>query len=183
MHTNRRACKRHGTMGLISSMWNGKSACIGVVEDVSATGILVSQIPSHYDEHSQKFFGIVHGPLQDFKLMLQAKWKSETKKEMYQMIGFKIVNPTLNWKKFLAATLATSLANDSFSDDGAENSMLTMDRKHNNAPAYEARPIFKRRNNHKEQDPYSIALFLAALISKNTTLTRGLEGDENRYNT
>jgi hypothetical protein len=152
-------------------MWNGKSACIGVVEDVSATGILVSQIPSHYDEHSQKFFTIVHGPLQDFKLKLQAQWRSETKKEMYQMIGFKIVNPTLKWKKFLAATLATSLANDS------------LDRKQNNSPAYEARPIFKRKNNNEEQDPYSIALFLAALISKNTTFTRGTEGDENRYST
>ncbi|MDO9040803.1 MAG: hypothetical protein Q7U64_00495 [Desulfocapsaceae bacterium] len=100
-------------MGLISSMWNGKSACIGVVEDVSATGILISQIPSHFDEHSRQYFTIVHSPFDDFKIMLQARWRSETKKEMYQMIGFKIVNPTLNWKKFLAKTLASLRVNDS----------------------------------------------------------------------
>ncbi len=182
MLMNRRACERHATMGLMSSMWNGKSACIGVIEDVSVTGIRICQIPSHFDEHSRKCFSIVHGPLQDFKLMLKAKWRSETKKEMYQMIGFQVVNPTVNWKKFLAVALASSGVNESSPDYGTENNMLRMDRKQNSSPFYESRPIVKRRTNNEEQDPYSIALFLAALISNNTTFARGKGGDgHHRY--
>ncbi len=95
-------------MGLLSSMWDGESACIGVVEDVSATGIRVSQIPSKFDKNSQECFTVVHGPLQDFKVMLHPSWRLETKKEMYQLIGFQVVHPTANWKQFVAATLKTS---------------------------------------------------------------------------
>jgi hypothetical protein len=138
-------------------MWNGNSACIGVVEDVSSTGIRVSQLPSHFDQHSRKCFIIVHGPLQDFKLTLQAKWRSETQKEMHQMIGFKIVNPTLNWKNFIEENLADSRVQDSL-------------------PSYQSRPIFKRRINNEGQDPYSIALFLAAMLS-NKTFAQGKGGN------
>jgi len=116
MLTNRRKCKRNATMGLMSIMSDGDSACIGVVEDVSATGIRVSQIPSRFSEHSQGYFGVVYGPLQDFKLKLQPKWRSEIKKNMYQMIGFQVVNPTPKWKQFLTVVLATSGVNDSLAD-------------------------------------------------------------------
>ncbi|MDD3814572.1 MAG: hypothetical protein PHZ02_07990 [Desulfocapsaceae bacterium] len=158
MHTNRRTSKRHATPGLISSIWNGESACIGTIEDVSTTGLRVSQIPSHFNEQSRKCFMIVHGPLQDFKLMLQSTWKSETKKEKAQMIGFKVVHPTLNWKNFLAVTLATIGVSDS-------------------SPLYKSRPTFKRRINNEGQDPYSIALFLAALLT-NKTFAQGKGGAE-----
>lgn len=157
MQTNRRASKRHATPGLISSMWNGKSACIGMIEDVSTTGLRVSQIPACFNEQTEKCFMIVHGHLQDFKLMLQAVWKSKTKKERYQMTGFKVVNPTRSWKGFLAVTLATTAVNDS-------------------APFYKSRPILKRRINKGGQDPYSIALFLAALLT-DKTVTQGKEDD------
>ncbi|MBU1453842.1 MAG: hypothetical protein KKD01_03865 [Proteobacteria bacterium] len=95
-------------MGLLSSMWDGESACIGVVEDVSATGIKVSQIPSRFDKYCQECFSVVHGPLQDFKIILHPSWKLETRKEMYQLIGFEVVNPAANWKEFIAATFANS---------------------------------------------------------------------------
>ncbi|MDD3813996.1 MAG: hypothetical protein PHZ02_05065, partial [Desulfocapsaceae bacterium] len=157
--------------------------CIGVVEDVSITGIRICQIPSHFGEHSQKCFSIMHGPLQDFKLMLKAKWRSETKKEMYQMIGFQVVNPTVKWKKFLAVTLASMGVNKSLPDYEAENSVLIMDKKRNSSPFDESSPACKRRNNNEEQDPYSIALFLAALISDNTTFARGKGGAGRRDST
>ena len=93
-------------MGLLSSMWDGKSTCIGIVEDVSDTGIRISQIPSHFNDHSQ-CLSIVHGPFQDFKIKLQPCWKSETKKEMYQLIGFQVVNPTAIWEQFITDALNT----------------------------------------------------------------------------
>lgn len=92
-------------MGLLSSMWDGESSCIGVVEDVSATGIRVSQIPSHFDKYCQECFIIVHGPLQDFKVILHPSWRLETRREMYQLIGFEVVKPAANWKHFVDATL------------------------------------------------------------------------------
>jgi hypothetical protein len=64
-------------------------------------------------------------------------------------------------------------------NDGAEDSMLTMDKKTKSSPLYESRPILKRINNN-EEDPYSIALFITALISHNTTCTHGKAGDETK---
>ncbi len=102
---NRRIRKRQATMGLLLSMWDGESSCIGVVEDVSADGIMVSQIPSHFDEDSQECVTLVHTPLKDFKLSLAPCWRIETKNEMYQKVGFKIVAPISNWEQFVNETL------------------------------------------------------------------------------
>jgi hypothetical protein len=108
MQMNRRVSKRQATMGLLSSMWDGKSVCIGVVEDISANGILVSQIPAHFDEDFHECFSIVHGPLQDLIVMVLPSWKADTKKEMYQLIGFEIVKPPANWEQFVSVTLETT---------------------------------------------------------------------------
>lgn len=108
MFMNRRGCKRNATLGLMSSMWNKDSACTGVVEDVSATGIRISQIPSQFGDHFQECLAVVHGPLQDFKLILHPKWRSEIKKNMYQMVGFQVMNPPLNWKQFPGVIFAKS---------------------------------------------------------------------------
>ncbi|MBU0946244.1 MAG: hypothetical protein KJ804_22500 [Proteobacteria bacterium] len=108
MQMNRRAGKRQSTMGLLSSLWDGKYACIGVIEDVSSTGIRVSQVPSYFDEYSQECLTVVHGPFRDFKVILQPSWKLETRKEMYQLIGFQVVTETVSWKQFAAVILKTS---------------------------------------------------------------------------
>lgn len=95
-------------MGILSSMWDGESACIGVVEDVSATGIRVSQIPANFDKDFQECLTIVHGPLQDFKVILHPSWRMETRRGMYQLIGFEVIKPAAKWKHFVDATLHSS---------------------------------------------------------------------------
>lgn len=107
MDMNRRKNERHETCGLMSSIWDGKSACIGVIDDVSTTGIKVSQIPSFIDLDSGKFFTIVHGPLTDVKMMLRLKWKKETQKDMYLSAGFQVLKPTYNWKQCINKSMDT----------------------------------------------------------------------------
>ncbi len=101
MEANRRVAERLATMGLMSSIWDGKSACIGVIEDVSATGLRVSQIPLHFGYRAEKYTSIVHGPNRDYKIQLQPCWKVETNSGMYKMIGFRIDNPSTPWKEFV----------------------------------------------------------------------------------
>lgn len=109
MQTDRRHNARQATdlMGLMSSMWDGKFACLGVVEDVSARGIRISQVPSHFDVHAHQCVSIVHGPCHDLHITLRPCWRSETKKAMYQLIGFRIVTPTVHWAKFIAETFVS----------------------------------------------------------------------------
>ena len=99
--TNRRVGIRHSTMGLLSGIYNGKSRCIGVVEDVSDFGIRVSQIPLHFDDHAGQCFSIVYGPQYDYNLALQPCWKIETSNGMYKMIGFRMENTPPSWKDFV----------------------------------------------------------------------------------
>ena len=106
MESNRRTNERHTTCGLISSMWDGKSACIGIVDDVSSTGIKVSNIPTFFDLNSQKYVSIVHGPHDDIIMVLRPSWKKETSKEKYFSAGFHVLKTTSNWKKFIAETMA-----------------------------------------------------------------------------
>jgi len=101
METRRRACERHETIGLMSSLWDGKTACMGIVEDVSPAGLKIAQVPTCFNDSRSRCFSIVHGPVDDFKILLQPRWKKSTRKGMYKCIGFKIEKPTADWKKFV----------------------------------------------------------------------------------
>ena len=101
MATNRRIAERHPTIGLISSIWDGRSTCIGVIEDVSSTGIRISQIPNHFADQAAKCFSIVHGLYGDYKVSLHPCWSKNTNRGMYKMIGFRIDNPANSWRDFV----------------------------------------------------------------------------------
>jgi len=103
MEQNRRAAERYSTRGLMSSIWDGKAACMGVIEDVSATGLRISQVPFHFDDHAPRCFSIVHGPHRDYTVLLQPCWRVETRRGMYKMIGFRVDNPPSLWQEFIKA--------------------------------------------------------------------------------
>ena len=61
---------RHKTLGLMSFISDGKSSVLGIVEDLSATGIKVGQVPLDFDESVQKCKAVIHGPTGDFTHVL-----------------------------------------------------------------------------------------------------------------
>ena len=105
MNINRRTHLRRDTMGLMSGLYNGKSACIGVIENISAAGLLISQIPLSFDVHVGHCVGTVFGPGQNLKISVEACWGKETNKGMYKTIGFHIPRPTKEWRDFFAESL------------------------------------------------------------------------------
>ena len=101
MDTNKRFDQRHATLGLMSSVSDGKNAFIGVVEDISVTGLRLSQVPSAFDDTVDPCFTIVKGPVRDFKVFLHPCWARISKPGMYKDIGFKIEDPPQSWKRFV----------------------------------------------------------------------------------
>ena len=99
--TNKRSSERHVTMGLMSTVSDGKSAYLGVVEDISATGVCVSQIPAVFDDTAEQCFTVVKGPSRDFKVVLHPCWAKATNRGMYKVIGFRIEEPSESWKQFV----------------------------------------------------------------------------------
>jgi len=89
------------TMGLMSTVSDGKAAYLGVVEDISATGVCVSQVPSVFDDTVDKCFTVVKGPSRDFKVVLHPCWARATNRGMYKVIGFQVEDPSESWKKFV----------------------------------------------------------------------------------
>lgn len=98
---NNRRYDRHQTLGMVSNLTDGKATVIGVVEDVSPTGLRISQVPASFNDNAPKCFTVVNGPVADFAISLQPKWMKVTNKGMYKMIGFEIKNPPENWKDFI----------------------------------------------------------------------------------
>lgn len=101
MVEDRRKSKRYQTPGLKSNISDGKSAFLVVVEDISTTGVGVSQIPAGFDEKVQKCLATVNAPLKDFKLNLSPRWVDLTNDGKYKRIGFQIDNPPDEWLRFV----------------------------------------------------------------------------------
>lgn len=114
METNRRLATRHNTLGLMSNVFDGRSAVLGVVEDISRTGLRVSNIPSSFKDSVETCYMVVNGPRNDFYLVLQPRWSHSTNRGMYKMMGFQIQDPPVEWEKFLSCVEGTREESDPF---------------------------------------------------------------------
>jgi hypothetical protein len=101
MKVNRRAEVRLESAGLMTSIFDGRSAVLGVVEDVSRGGMRVSTIPAAFKESVETCYAVVSGPWQDFHLALQPRWVHTTHRGMYKMIGFQIQHPPEGWTQYV----------------------------------------------------------------------------------
>jgi hypothetical protein len=99
--TNKRSSERHMTMGLMSTVSDGKAAYLGVIEDISATGVCVSQVPAVFDDTAEQCFTVVKGSPRDFKVVLHPCWAKATNRGMYKVIGFRIEEPSTSWEQFV----------------------------------------------------------------------------------
>lgn len=103
MNTNvdKRSCERHVTMGLMSTVFDGKDSYIGVIEDISNTGVCLSQVPAVFDDTADHCYTVLKGGGGEFKVMLHPCWARATNRGMYKIIGFAVEDPPQAWRKFV----------------------------------------------------------------------------------
>ena len=106
MGKDNRQKERHKTLGLMSFLSDGQSSVLGVVEDLSATGLRVSQVPLDFDDAIGECKAVINCPITDypggdFTIVLKPRWTKITNPGMYKPIGFQIVHPPDGWKKFV----------------------------------------------------------------------------------
>ena len=104
--TNKRSSERHVTMGLMSTISDGKASYLGVVEDISATGVCVSQVPAVFDDTAEQCFTVLKGSSRDYKVILHPCWARATNRGMYKVIGFRIEEPSESWEQFVEKVTA-----------------------------------------------------------------------------
>ncbi len=93
--------KRLETLGLMSFISDGKTSVLGIVEDLSVTGLRIGQVPLDFDDSVQQCKAVVHSPTGDFNMILTIRWVEETNKGMYKSIGFQIASPPDGWIEFV----------------------------------------------------------------------------------
>lgn len=101
MDKNNRISPRHKTLGLMSFVSDGKSSVLGVVDDLSASGLRIAQIPQDFDATVQRCKAVISSPSGDFTLTLKPCWVKETNRGMYKTMGFQIVDPPVEWTAFV----------------------------------------------------------------------------------
>ncbi len=114
MNANRRKGERHPTMALLSNIHDGRDLFLGVVEDISTTGLRVANIPAHFDDSVEQCVTLINGLAGDVKVTLRPCWVRATNRGMYKMIGFKIIDPPPEWTKFVRETMQTAPPEESF---------------------------------------------------------------------
>jgi hypothetical protein len=85
----------------MSVIIDGKSSILGVVEDLSARGVRVTQIPRDFDFTLPRCKAVINCPGGDFTLTLRTCWVKETNRGVYRTIGFQIVEPPAVWTAFV----------------------------------------------------------------------------------
>jgi len=85
----------------MSNVFDGRSAVLGVVEDISREGLCVSNIPSSFEDTIETCYMVVNGPHGDFYLALKPRWARPANKGMYKTMGFKIDRAPDTWTDFL----------------------------------------------------------------------------------
>lgn len=101
MITNRRAAVRLNGPGLMMNIFDGRSAVLGVVDDVSRSGMRVSAIPPSIAESLDTCYAVVNGAWKDFHLALQLRWDRAMPSGKYKMCGFQIQDPPAEWTRFI----------------------------------------------------------------------------------
>lgn len=101
LEENSRRSDRHDTLGLMSNISDGKSTYVGIVEDISSSGLRVSKVPVSFDDTVDRCYSVVTGPRNDLTIAIQPRWVQITNNGMYKMIGFQIENPPSNWTEFV----------------------------------------------------------------------------------
>lgn len=114
MENNRRLTNRHHTLGLMSNVFDGRSAVLGVVEDISRKGLRVSNIPASFEDTVETCYTVVNGPQKDFYLVLHPRWSFSTNRGMYKMMGFEIQDPPVEWDEFLKCVEGSKDKSDPF---------------------------------------------------------------------
>ena len=85
----------------MSFISDGKTSVLGIVEDLSVTGLRVGQVPMDFDDSVQQCKAVVHSPTGDFNMVLTIRWVEETNMGMYKSIGFQIASPPDGWIEFV----------------------------------------------------------------------------------
>lgn len=101
MTMNRRAAVRLEGPGLMLNIFDGRSAVLGVVDDVSRSGMRVSTIPPSFAQSVDTCYAVVNGAWQDFHLALQLRWARAMVLGKYKMCGFQIQDPPAEWTRFI----------------------------------------------------------------------------------
>lgn len=101
MSEERRKSKRFRSPGIKSNLSDGDSVFVVAVDDVSKTGLGVSQVPEGFDESVHPCFTVINTPLEDFTLILHPRWVDPGDHGKYKRIGFHIDDPPTEWVDFV----------------------------------------------------------------------------------
>jgi hypothetical protein len=85
----------------MSNIFDGQAKYVGIVEDISSSGVRISKVPASFDDTVDMCYSVVTGLKNDLTITLQPRWVQITNNGMYKMIGFQINNPPSNWTEFV----------------------------------------------------------------------------------
>ncbi len=105
--------ERLQTQGLMALISDGKNTFYSVVEDLSESGMRLSQVPQDLDESASHYSVVIESPAGDVRVSMKPCWLRVSKKGMYKTIGFRVHNPPDGWQN-LISSLANEESNLSF---------------------------------------------------------------------
>ena len=96
---NKRKQERYLVEDITSSLADAHFCFSGMVEDVSRTGIRISNLPQKFDDSVGICICVIEAQGKNFKIEVEPRWTNDS--GFLKEVGFKITNPPWNWTAFI----------------------------------------------------------------------------------
>lgn len=97
----KRKHNRYRVSGYITHICDNRGAYEGIIKEVSDGGLSLTQVPVQFNSNVMSCVAVISGEQLTIKVKLQPVWSEHADDEVYQDVGFKIINSPWGWSEFV----------------------------------------------------------------------------------
>ncbi len=97
----RRKNNRIRVKGVLGDIADGNFAFGGIGEDISSTGVKITQLPEDFYISSQSYRTVISGGGKHYRILIRPCWMKKDHLTRTAEIGFKIIEASWEWEEFV----------------------------------------------------------------------------------
>ncbi len=97
----KRKHNRFQVSGYVTHICDNRGAFDGIIKEISDDGLSLTQVPIQFNSNVMTCIAVISGEQVTLKIKLRPVWSEHADNELYQDVGFKIINSPWGWTEFV----------------------------------------------------------------------------------
>ncbi len=98
----KRKNNRYKVSGYVTHICDNRGAYDGIIREVSDDGLSLTQVPIQFNSNVMTCVAVISDDQLTIKVKLRPVWSEHAADELYQDVGFKIINSPWGWTEFVS---------------------------------------------------------------------------------